>query len=207
LELSAEPLAQTSVGPTSMGAQFEFDGRLLRVRPQQSPRSEEAAWRLAWFFATRLQQGCLFHASAIRWNGKVAVISGPSGTGKTTLALNAMAAGAELLSDEIVLLLPDGTAYGTPFRSDERCVGQPISAPVALWLTVVHASAERFEPWSPRDAVQLFASQELHEPSYDTQPSMHRVLPVMQPGQAFRFHCRNDLAAGKALLTALEQCP
>ena len=43
---------------------------------------------------------CL-HAAAVGWNGRVAVLAAPAGTGKSTLTLAALNAGLEYLSDEL----------------------------------------------------------------------------------------------------------
>jgi HPr kinase/phosphorylase len=44
------------------------------------------------------------HASAVALSGRAALITGPSGSGKSALALELMALGAELVADDGVLL-------------------------------------------------------------------------------------------------------
>lgn len=46
----------------------------------------------------------ILHASAVSWNGKAVVIIGKSGSGKSSLALNLMAFGAEFVGDDRVQL-------------------------------------------------------------------------------------------------------
>ena len=51
----------------------------------------------------------LLHASTIALNGLATVIVGPSGSGKSALALNLMALGADLVADDITHLWRDGS--------------------------------------------------------------------------------------------------
>ena len=51
----------------------------------------------------------IWHASAVAWGARAALIRGPSGSGKSGLALELMAYGATLISDDRVLVsLSDG---------------------------------------------------------------------------------------------------
>lgn len=55
------------------------------------------------------QRGLLaVHAAAVARGGRAVVLSGPGGTGKTTLALALAARGFEILSDELAVLDPAG---------------------------------------------------------------------------------------------------
>ncbi len=59
----------------------------------------------------------ILHASGVVWDGRAALIRGASGTGKSTLALQLMAYGAALISDDRVLVrrTPEGlTALPAP---------------------------------------------------------------------------------------------
>jgi HPr kinase/phosphorylase len=48
------------------------------------------------------------HASAVAINGRAVLITGPAGSGKSALALDLIALGAELVADDRVLLARDG---------------------------------------------------------------------------------------------------
>ena len=48
------------------------------------------------------------HASAVAVDGRGLLITGASGAGKTTLALEMIALGATLIADDLVHVLPDG---------------------------------------------------------------------------------------------------
>lgn len=64
-----------------------------------------------------LQQRGLFavHAAAVAHRGRAVILAGPSGAGKTTLALGLAARGLELLSDELAVLDP-ATRLVHPYR-------------------------------------------------------------------------------------------
>jgi HPr kinase/phosphorylase len=48
------------------------------------------------------------HASAVALNGRAALITGPAGVGKSALALELIALGAQLVADDRVILMRDG---------------------------------------------------------------------------------------------------
>jgi HPr kinase/phosphorylase len=53
-------------------------------------------------------ESLLLHASCVAWRGGGVLITGPSGSGKSGLALQLMALGARLVADDQVLLRRDG---------------------------------------------------------------------------------------------------
>jgi len=52
----------------------------------------------------------LLHASCVALNGRGLLITGPSGSGKSSLALQLMALGADLIADDQTEVSHDGTA-------------------------------------------------------------------------------------------------
>lgn len=57
------------------------------------------------------QGGVLLHSVGALYGGRAYLFSGLSGSGKTTLAYKAVAAGAEVLSDDINLVVPEDGEY------------------------------------------------------------------------------------------------
>jgi len=64
--------------------------------------------RIITAFAVLARGGLLLHSSGIVRDGKAWLFLGRSGAGKTTLARKALATGADILSDDGNVLLPDG---------------------------------------------------------------------------------------------------
>ncbi|MCV2881596.1 HPr kinase/phosphorylase [Actibacterium sp. XHP0104] len=98
-----------------------------------------------------------FHATCVALNGRGVLITGASGTGKSALALELMARGAELVSDDGVMLrLIDGVpvasapaairgmieARGVGLLAAETCP----AAPVVLVVDLDHPETERLPP-------------------------------------------------------------
>jgi hypothetical protein len=107
------------------------DGRRLGCDPAGSP--DEAWQRLviaqALPFAALLQGLEVFHASAVALDGEAIATVGPSGAGKTSVALELCRLGAEFLADDVLALEIDG----------ERLLAHPGTQLAGL----DHAEAER----------------------------------------------------------------
>ena len=85
------------------------------------------------------------HASTVAYEGRAVLITGASGTGKSGLALQLMALGAELVSDDCTILTRDGESLiasapeAIQGQIEARFVGilkAPATAPTALALLV-----------------------------------------------------------------------
>ncbi|HEX4521715.1 MAG TPA: hypothetical protein VH063_19225 [Gaiellaceae bacterium] len=57
------------------------------------------------------------HAACLEYDGGAVIVAGPSGAGKTTLALGLLGRGLRLLSDEHALVPPTGSTIGPFLRS------------------------------------------------------------------------------------------
>lgn len=68
------------------------------------------------------------HAAVVSWNDRVIVLPGLSGSGKSTLATALLARGGELLSDEVALVLTDGTMVPIPLPPGLKCGSWPLLA-------------------------------------------------------------------------------
>jgi hypothetical protein len=93
------------------------DGRRIR---SALPRVPALQWQRLLFaqvlpLAAALQGLEILHASAVVLDGRALGFVAPSGTGKTSLAINLAAAGAELLTDD-VLALDVSTARPTAYE-------------------------------------------------------------------------------------------
>jgi HPr kinase/phosphorylase len=98
------------------------------------------------------------HASAVAMDGRAVLIAGPSGSGKSGLALQLMALGARLVADDGVILRPAGgrllarapdairgliEARGVGLLNAEPLDDVPLSLVVDLGAT----ETERLPPW------------------------------------------------------------
>jgi len=122
--------------------------------------------------------GLLVHGSGVRVGGGVLVCFGPSGVGKTTVARSAEA--ADVLCDEMIALLPDGRALGTPFHGDYP-VCAPLSGPLLALVRLVQGPTDRLEPLSPAVAAQTLLNSTL-------------------------FFCRDDAVAERLFAAAIQVC-
>ncbi|HEY6077662.1 MAG TPA: hypothetical protein VIW29_02600 [Polyangiaceae bacterium] len=116
----------------------------------------------------RAAPGWLLHAAAVAVEGGALVFAGPSGAGKTTLALALAARGDRLLTEEIVWIGSDGTVRGLPralhvreratLPAGWRTVAYPIRASSVMasqWLIVPEPGALQHEALPLRALVRL----------------------------------------------------
>lgn len=88
----------------------EIRGTLFTNTPDKlgQPMVFENYLRIITAFAALRAGGVLLHSSGIVRDGRAWLFLGPSGAGKTTIARMALATGADILSDDGNLVLPDG---------------------------------------------------------------------------------------------------
>ncbi len=192
-------------GP-ELSLRYGVDGSSVFVRADDA-LDAEAALRLLWYLATRELGGVLVHACAVEAGGKAALVTGVSGTGKTTIARHCQALGARLLSDEMIQVLPGRRVHGTPFRSDRRCVGTPGGADLKLWLTIDKGPDEAFTPWPGRDVMRTSVAQMFSLPELAPPNEAGRLASLLDGVATRRFRCRNHPDAAAFLLAALEAEP
>jgi len=70
-------------------------------------------------FVLTLAGECILHASAVRTNGSALAFVGAPGMGKSTLAALLCASGADLVTDDVLRLSPDGTGLRCCFGPAE----------------------------------------------------------------------------------------
>ncbi|MDD2806701.1 MAG: hypothetical protein PHV33_14210 [Elusimicrobiales bacterium] len=75
----------------------------------------------------------MLHSAGLLKNGRACLFLGKSGAGKSTISRLGAAAGCEVISDEINLVLPGKGGYrvhGSPFWGEMRADGRPGSWPL-----------------------------------------------------------------------------
>jgi hypothetical protein len=132
---------------------------VLQVQVDTGVFPGELVLRVAWYLATTRLGGVLIHASALAEGDQALVACGQSGAGKSTLARLGTAAGARLLTDEIVQVFPDGRVGGTPFRSDGDNVGSPGLVRARYFVTLKHGDHEALEPLEVMEAASVALAQ------------------------------------------------
>lgn len=109
----------------------------------------------------------IWHASAVAFEGRAALICGASGTGKSALALDLMACGGALVSDDrTVLAIEDGTVW--------------LSAPDAI-RGMIEARGVGILRADPVPKAQLAVIVDLDTPETERLPPM-RTLSVAGVG-------------------------
>jgi hypothetical protein len=93
-------------------------------------------------------EGIVLHASAVIRDGRAHAFTGPSGIGKTTIAL--LSPKNELITDELLVLrrAAEGEVLvcGTPFIGDSLTSGLNVQLPLRRLHYLVQASENRIEP-------------------------------------------------------------
>ena len=103
------------------------DGRRIRCAPPDAPGWQHCLRGQALPFAALLRGFETFHASAVALDGRALAFAGRSTAGKTSVAVNLMLRGAELVTDDVVAL--------------ELGEGAPLAHPGASVVSLRHAEA------------------------------------------------------------------
>jgi hypothetical protein len=160
------------------GARFTSDEGSIEIgadgRAQATIGTGDPAWRfwglanlLAAAIAYRLpsRPGALLHAAGIVLDGRAFLLVGAAGTGKSTWARLARAAGARVVSDDAVVLdAASGQVelLGTPVRSHEAHPGGVGRWPVAAILHARWGSPPRLAPVTPLEVQARLAANLLY---------------------------------------------
>lgn len=159
--IEAHPRAGYRVWGESFGTYLlSGDGEQLRFTPR-GPRAAHERFLVGQVlpFAALLAGLEIFHASAVVLDGRAVAFAGPSGAGKTSLALELCARGASFLADDVLALEPRG----------ERLVAHP-GAPLA---GVAHAEVARRREAGDEPRGELIAT--------NARERLIRVCPVAGP--------------------------
>jgi hypothetical protein len=182
---------------------YRLKGDLLLAHIPDDMWAAESILRIAWQVITHRLGGVLMHGCGVSWGGEGVAAIGVSGAGKSTLA--ALCAGhpahATLLTDEIVQLFPDGTVWGTPFRSNVENVGAPGPAKLKSLLLLEKGDHEELKPVAPGDALSELLPQ-LYAPMPGVAPrgeAVRRVMEIADKAGVQRLTFRKDPAVGTFL--------
>lgn len=178
---------------------FKLDGEILDVAVEDGVFRGELVLRLAWYLLATRQGAVLIHACALKQGDQAIVAAGKSGDGKSTLSRLGVGAGLELLTDEVVMLFPDGRVCGTPFRSDFENAGQPGLVRAKYFFALRKAPFEALEDLSPLAATQLAMAQcfDVAEVALPRAEVRRRLLGFLGNVELKTLAFRKDPAAGK----------
>ncbi len=159
----------------------------------------ELILRLAWYLLATRQGAVLIHACALKEGDQAIVASGKSGDGKSTLSRLGVGAGLELLTDEVVMLFPDGRVCGTPFRSDFENAGQPGIVKARYFFALEKAAGEELKPLSALAATQLAMAQcfDVAEIALPRAEVRRRLLGFLSNVELRTLAFRKDPVAGE----------
>jgi hypothetical protein len=162
----------------------------------------EFALRAIFQLAILQQGGLTLHAAAVAFGEAGLVALGPSGAGKSTLSRLCVQSGrAELLSDELVAMLPDGSVYGSPFRSEPDLRATRLQARARALLLLEKGPAESLQPLPPFSVVTPLLSQ-VFRGSAELDPGSEapaRVGRWVESIPAFRLTFRKEPAVAAFL--------
>lgn len=180
------------------GPRFQVEGEVVRVEPPQAELDTELALRVGMQLATLRQGGLLLHGAGVAFQGRGVLAVGPSGAGKSTFTrLCARAAGAQVLSDEVVALYPEGRMEGSPFCSELDLPSSLARAPLAAVLLLHKGSQERLEEVSAHEALAALMGQVFRPLPGEASPGdiLQRLARVAEQARLHRFVFRKQEAA------------
>lgn len=123
----------------------------------------------------------VLHASAVSWNGQVTAFIGRSGSGKSTMAAACAAAGAQVVTDDCLVVRRDDTG------ATARWLAVPCDAGIRLWPQTLdllgwpHGSGTEMAHYSDKRRVGA-----LQAPlQFETEPlPLTRVVRLTRPGES-----------------------
>ncbi len=145
---------RTGLKPENSYALYENNEQLM-VTQNSGQVLEELEWAVMMGILSYHRDFIKIHASGLSRNGRGLLLSGPPGSGKTTLALNMLLDGWSCLSDEVILIDP-GKSMILPlprcFHVDDRTLEliPDIIAEEKEDVFKDNSGKRRFDPYSIR---------------------------------------------------------
>lgn len=103
--------------------------------------------------------GLAMHAASLSFDGRAVALAAPSVTGKSTAAVRAMAAGADLLAEDVTIIggFDEGrpAVFTSPLRNHCGAVAGPRSTPLARVYGLRRADVDRVVSLSAAQAMQV----------------------------------------------------
>jgi hypothetical protein len=188
---------------------YLFQGRTLDVWIPPVALAADAALRLLFATSFELQGGMLLHAAGIGLEDNALLALGVSGAGKSTLAQHCAEARLEILSDETIGLLADGTVWPTPFRSSARYAVDRPKAPRALRAVTFleHAREERLAPLKGVDAAARLLRQIYPGPALEARERLRRAVALASFCPPVSFGLRHHPEVAVFVREALSRQP
>ena len=178
---------------------FKLGEGTLEVAVGEGMYPGELVLRLCWYLLATRQGAVLIHACALKEGDQAIVAAGKSGDGKSTLSRLGVGAGLELLTDEVVMLFPDGRVCGTPFRSDFENAGQPGLVKAKYFFALEKAPREELKELNALAATQLAMAQcfDVAEVALPRAEVRKRLLQFLSSTQLKMLAFRKDPEAGE----------
>jgi len=144
---------------------------------------------IAWHLADR-RAGALVHGAAVVIDGRAHVLAGPEGSGKSTFATVAGAAGVDVLGEDLVLL--DGAggrvdAVAAPYRVERATRRGPGRWPLAGILFPRHGAAPSIAPASDLAGVARLAANLPYVAGTDAGIAVARAIAARVPLRELTF--------------------
>lgn len=165
------------------------------------------------FYANLLRhEGMMLHASAVAYNGRAYLFSGPSGIGKSTHSrLWQQAFGDEAVvfnDDKPALRFLDGRwyAYGTPWCGKDG-INKNMKVPLAGICFLEQGEENTISHLSAKEAIPLIIPQTMHKfkKAENTQLLLKHMGCLIRHIPMFRIVNRADLACAYMSFTHMQQ--
>lgn len=157
-------------------------------------------------------QGLMLHSSAVEWQGKAYLFSGPCGMGKSThtrLWQQVYGEAAQVFNDDKpALRYLDGKwfAYGTPWCGKDG-INQNKKVPLAGICFLKRGEENAIRQLSPEEAVTRIISQTMRR--FRKEENLLRMLThteqLAKDIPVFELHCKADEAAAILSSTTMKQ--